>query len=124
MNLLINMNLSPRWIAWLNAAGFPAAHWSTVGIPSASDTEIMEYAAQNNYVVLTHDLDSGSVLAITGGDKPSVVQIRAEDLRPEAIGPAVIAALKQMHSELKAGALITVDPNRTRVNLLPLHRPS
>ncbi len=120
MNLLIDMNLSPRWAAWLTAAGFPAIHWSTIGNPTARDTEIMEYAARNECVVLTHDLDFGSILATTGGGKPSVVQIRSEDLRPEAIGPGVVTALKQMQAELKAGALITIDPNRTRVNVLPL----
>jgi predicted nuclease of predicted toxin-antitoxin system len=122
VNLLIDMNLAPRWIEWLRTAGFEAAHWSTKGKATARDIEIMEYAASHDYIVLTHDLDFGSILAITGGGKPSVVQIRAEDLRPEIIGPKIAAALKQMQSELKAGALITVDPNRIRLNLLPLRR--
>lgn len=74
MKLLVDMNLSPRWVNWLNSAGLNAIHWSAIGEPAASDAEIMEYAESNDYVVLTHDLDFGSVLAITGGDKPSVVQ--------------------------------------------------
>jgi predicted nuclease of predicted toxin-antitoxin system len=122
VKLLIDMNLSPRWVEWLSSAGFASAHWSTVGMPTARDAEIMEYAARNDYVVLTHDLDFGSILATTGGGKPSVVQIRSEDLRPESIGQVMITALKQMHLELEAGALVTVHPNRTRLNLLPLQR--
>lgn len=61
-----------------------------------------------------------AILAATRGDKPSVVQIRAEDLNPDVIGKPVINALKQMASELEEGALLTVDPNRTRLRLLPL----
>jgi predicted nuclease of predicted toxin-antitoxin system len=49
-----------------------------------------------------------------------VVQVRAEDLRIESIGGAVVTALRQMAAELEAGALLSVDPNRTRMRLLPL----
>jgi len=31
MKLLVDMNLSPRWVAVLEGAGFVAAHWSTLG---------------------------------------------------------------------------------------------
>jgi len=58
------------------------------------------YASENNYVVLTHDLDFSAILAATHGEKPSVVQIRAENVRPEVIGKQVIAALRQMEPEL------------------------
>lgn len=97
-----------------------ASHWSTVGAHDAPDTVIMAYAAAHNRVVLTHDLDFGAMLAATQGDKPSVVQIRAEDVRPDAIGPQVVAALRQMTVELEAGALLTIDTKRTRLRLLPL----
>ena len=80
----------------------------------------MSYAGANGYVVLTHDLDFSAILAANHGDKPSVVQIRAEDVSPEVIGMMVVVALRQMASELEEGALLTVDPNRTRLRLLPL----
>jgi predicted nuclease of predicted toxin-antitoxin system len=122
MKLLVDMNLSPRWIALLNDSGVEAAHWSMLGKVNAPDAEIMAYAKTNDCIVLTHDLDFSAILAVTQGEKPSVVQIRADDVSPTAIGMQVIAALLQMESELQAGALLTIDPNRTRVNLLPLQR--
>jgi uncharacterized protein (DUF433 family) len=67
MKLLIDMNLSPRWGLSLVNAGWQAKHWSEIGKVSASDSEILAYAAANDYVVLTHDLDFGSILAITHG---------------------------------------------------------
>jgi len=79
MKLLVDMNLSPRWIGVLADAGFEAAHWSTPGASNAPEPDIMAYASVHDYVVLTHDLDLGSILAATHGEKPSVVQIRAED---------------------------------------------
>jgi predicted nuclease of predicted toxin-antitoxin system len=124
MKILVDMNLSPRWLVPLQQAGFEAVHWSTVGPLNAADDRIMGYAGAHDFVVLTHDLDFGAILAVTHGDKPSVVQIRAQDVRPEAIGLQVVAALRQMQPELMAGALLTVDSNRTRMRVLPLRRPS
>ena len=122
MKLLVDMNLSPRWVGVLADAGIHAAHWIACGAKNAPDTEIMAYAHANGYVVLTHDLDFSAILAVTHGEKPSVVQIRGDDVSPDVIGKQVITALCQMESELEEGALITVDPNRTRLTLLPLLR--
>lgn len=123
MRLLVDMNLSPRWVKTLADAGIDAAHWSSLGAMNAPDSEIMAYARVNDYVVLTHDLDFGAILAATHGEKPSVVQIRAEDVSPDVIGRRVAVALQQMAVELQEGALITVDPNRTRLRVLPLQPP-
>ena len=120
MTLLIDMNLSPRWVSLLVEAGFEAVHWSTLGRSNAPDTEIMAFAKANGYVVLTHDLDFGAILAATHGEKPRVVQIRSEDVSPNVIGKPVIVALRQMTAELEEGALLTVDPSRTRLRVLPL----
>ena len=82
----------------------------------------MAYAAEHGFVVLTHDLDFSTILAATHGTKPSVVQIRSENLSPTSIGDTLIAALQQMAPELAAGALLTIDPSQTRLRLLPLAR--
>jgi len=120
MNLIVDMNLSPRWIPLLNEAGMKAVHWSEIGRPNAADSEIMIYARTNDCIVLTHDLDFSAILSATQGARPSVVQIRSEDVSPDVIGVQVIAALHQMQEDLAAGALLTVDPHRTRLRLLPL----
>jgi predicted nuclease of predicted toxin-antitoxin system len=120
MKLLIDMNLSPRWIAVLKDSGFEALHWSTVGQSNAHDSEIMAWAAANGYVVVTHDLDFSAILAVTQGVTPSVVQIRAEDVSPSVIGTIVVGALHQMKSELEAGALLSIDDKTMRLRILPL----
>jgi predicted nuclease of predicted toxin-antitoxin system len=120
MKLLVDVNLSPRWVNVLADAGIEAAHWSALGAISAPDSEIMAYASANDYVVLTYDLDFSAILAATHGEKPSVVQIRAEDVSADVIGTQVITALRQMAPELEEGALLTIDPGRTRLRVLPL----
>lgn len=120
MKLLIDMNLSPRWVDIFSSVGMGAVHWSSVGASNAPDIEILAYARANDMIVLTHDLDFSAILAATQGGKPSVVQIRAEDINTEAIGQRIVGALRQMANELEEGALLTVDPNRTRLRVLPL----
>jgi len=120
MKLLVDMNLSPEWVKLLTQADFETTHWSVLGAPGASDREIMDYAKRHGFVVLTHDLDYSAILAATKGDKPSVVQIRAENVSPAAIGNATIQALRQMEAALVEGALLTIEPNRARLRLLPL----
>jgi len=39
MKLLVDMNLSPRWVPFLLDAAHEAVHWSTVGKADATDSE-------------------------------------------------------------------------------------
>jgi predicted nuclease of predicted toxin-antitoxin system len=41
MRLLIDMNLSPRWVQTFNEAGIEAVHWATLGAFNAPETTIM-----------------------------------------------------------------------------------
>lgn len=124
MRLLVDMNLSPSWIGFLRDSGLEAEHWSQVGSPDAPDSEVMSYAAAHGYMVLTHDLDFGSILAVTRGEGPSVVQIRTHDVSVESFGQRVIAALRHLSSELEQGALLTIEADRTRIRRLPFRSSS
>ncbi len=89
-------------------------------MPPTSRLWIVDYANEHDLVVITHDLDFSAILAVTQGKKPSVVQIRTVDLRWETIGDALVVALRQTTQELEEGALLTFDPKRTRLRILPL----
>src|SRR5207248_8617199 len=103
-----------EWVAELAAHGWSAVHWSTVGDPRAEDSAIMAWALANGHVVFTHDLDFGTMLALTHATGPSVLQVRGQDVLPEDIGAVVIAALRQHGAALTAGALVVVDLKRSR----------
>jgi predicted nuclease of predicted toxin-antitoxin system len=120
MKILLDMNISPKWIEPLNAAGFDTIHWSLVGPYDAPDSVLLEWAKQHAYVVFTHDLDFGAILAATGADAPSVVQLRDQDLDPRAAETFVKESLARFRKQLEAGALITLDRRRSRARVLPL----
>jgi predicted nuclease of predicted toxin-antitoxin system len=122
VKLLIDMNLSPLWVAVFARRGWHAIHWSSVGDPKASDRTVMEYARSNDYVVFTHDLDFGTLLALAGSSGPSVIQIRAQDILPEHLERLIIAAFREHEAAIEAGALVVVDEERARVRLLPIRR--
>ena len=120
LKLLVDMNLSPEWVQALRKHGWQAVHWSTVGDPRASDKDIMDWADARQYVVFTHDLDFGTMLALSHEAGPSVLQIRTEDTLPDYLEGPVIAALSQHEADLSTGALVVVDESRSRVRVLPI----
>jgi predicted nuclease of predicted toxin-antitoxin system len=81
--------------------GFTAVHWSTVGQPSAADSEIFDFAAANDWIVFTHDLDFGMLLVTLRTSRPSVIQVRAQDVLPSAIGDIVLRASKPLNQTSK-----------------------
>ena len=99
MKLLVDMSLTPEWVGVLRRAGWHANHWSEVGDPRAPDSAILGWARENGYVVFTHDLDFGTLLALTQGCGPSVVQARAQDVMPAHLGSLVVAAVRQHETE-------------------------
>ena len=119
MKILIDMNLSPDWVKVLQDAGWESVHWSTVGDIRAADEIIMAYAREHGYIVFTHDLDFGVLLALTRAESPSVIQVRTQDVFPEVLGDKLIRVLQEHQSALEKGVLLTVDEDKSRVRILP-----
>ena len=101
-----------------------AVHWSTIGDPRAEDTDLMEWARINGHVMFTHDLDFGTMLALTQATSPSVIQVRTQDVTPSHLATAVIDVLQNNKILLESGALIVIDEGRSRVRILPLTQRS
>ena len=99
MKIVIDMNLSPQWVDVLKRAGHQCMHWSEIGSPKAPDHEILLWARSNGFVVFTHDLDFGAILAAS-----------------------VVSAFQQFEEVLDQGALVSIDANRARARILPLSR--
>lgn len=124
MKILVDMNLSPDWVQVFARYGLDAVHWLTIGDPRAEDPILFQWARANGYVVFTHDLDFGTMLALTQAESPSVIQVRAQDVTPHHLEAMVIGALNQYGSLLEAGALIVLDEGKSRVRILPLSKKS
>lgn len=64
----------------------------------------MHRASSNGYTIFTHDLDFGTILALTHAKCPSVLQIRTQDVAPDHLAGLVLAALRQSESFLDQAA--------------------
>ena len=80
----------------------------------------MNWAHEHGHVVFTHDLDFGILLAYTKARGPSVMQVRAQDVRPGNLGFLVLSALRAHGDALGNGALLTVSEAKSRVRILPI----
>ena len=120
MILLLDMNLSPKLVSMLARLQVDAKHWYMVGCPTATDTEIMAYAKENNCIVVTYDLDFTALLCAAQTQRPSVIQIRKQGIDIDILADLLATAVHQWGDELHNGAILTLDAKKLRVRLLPL----
>ena len=120
IKLVVDVSLSPTWVDVLTKHGWPTVHWFNVGDPRAKDRTVMEWARENQHVVFTHDLDFGTMLALTRAAGPSVIQARAHDVLPEHLEHVVVHAIQTYQRQLVQGAIVTVDELRAKVRVLPI----
>jgi predicted nuclease of predicted toxin-antitoxin system len=117
---VVDVNLAPAWAERLRASGHEAQHWSEIGPLDAKDSEILAWSEKHGSVLITCDLDFGAILAASQASGPSVLQIRARDVMPEAMGEQVLSVLTTLQNELEQGAIISIDADLARVRVLPL----
>ena len=115
------MNLSPAWVEFFKEFEIESVHWTSVGNINATDKEFFNWAKENNYIILTQDLDFSTILALSNSEKPSVVLIRAKSSLPEDLGNQLLKVLNLHSIALKDGAHVILDTTTARVRILPLY---
>ncbi len=79
----------------------------------------MAWASVNDFVVFTHHLDFGAILALTRAEEPSIVQVRTQNIFPASASNTLIKVLNENQSYLEQGCLIVIDEGRAHVRILP-----
>ncbi len=54
----------------------------------------MDWARKNDHIVFTHDLDFGTALALTRAEKPSVIQVRTQNVAVTHLSKMIIPILR------------------------------
>jgi predicted nuclease of predicted toxin-antitoxin system len=121
MKFLVDNALSPVLAAVLQQAGHDAIHVRSVGLQHADDDVIFERAATEHRIVVSADADFGTLLALRASRQPSVIQFRGEGSRkPDALARTLLANLPKLVDSLENGCIVTFEPSRVRVRLLPI----
>ena len=116
MKLLLDQGLPRTAATLLSQAGLDTLH---VGDIEMSD-DIIRRASTEGRVVVTLDADFHTLLALDAATSPSVIRIRIERLRAQAVTKLLLAVVAECQRELEQGAAVTVEPSRIRIRLLPL----
>jgi predicted nuclease of predicted toxin-antitoxin system len=117
VKLLVDMNLSPSWVDRLARHGFEAVHWSTIGAATAPDSEILTWAKEHGFVVITNDLDFSAISPRAPARRPA---FRTQDLLSDEVVSTVAHAIEAHWDHIQRGALLSIDEAATRVRVLPL----
>ena len=120
MKLLLDQGLPRSTVKCLAAIGIVAEHLGDLGLASATDGAILDAARHQQSVVVTLDADFHQLLAASHATSPSVVRIRIEGLKGNAIAAILKQVVATTDTELMAGAVVSVTPSRIRVRLLPI----
>jgi predicted nuclease of predicted toxin-antitoxin system len=121
MKLLLDQGLPRSTVGLLRAAGLDVVHVADVGLAAADDAVILDRARSDGRVVVTLDADFHALMAVSGAVRPSVIRVRIEGLRAEALAELLQRVIAVSRAELEAGALATVgSPRRVRIHRLPI----
>lgn len=120
MKLLLDQGLPLSAAALLRDAGIDTIHVGEIGMSEAEDAEITQRAKEEERVVATLDADFHTLLALDEAVSPSVIRIRIERLRAQALADLLLMVIAECEEELEQGSAITVEPSRIRIRRLPL----
>ena len=92
MKLLLDANLSWRLTVPLSEQFGECKHVNQTGLPQpVKDTEIWNYAAKNNYIIVTKDTDFINLFE-TRGYPPKIIMLRTGNLNTKETGAVLIQA--------------------------------
>ncbi len=117
---MLDQGLPHTAVGRLEAAGIDSVHVGEVGLSRADDSDILEYARREGLVVVTLDADFHALIALSGARDPSVIRIRIEGLKAEALARLLAQIVSGSRAEIEDGALLSVTPHRVGVRKLPL----
>ena len=84
MKLLLDENLSRRLVPFLQAAFPDTTQVTLIGLESASDAAIWQFARENSFVIATRDSDFAE-LAVRHGRPPAIILIRGDNRSKSAV---------------------------------------
>ncbi len=120
MKLLLDQRLPLSAAALLRDAGIDTIHVGEIGMSEAEDAEIIQRARVEERVVATLDADFHVLLALDEAISPSVIRVRIERLRAQALTDLLLMVIVECEEDLEQGSAITVEPSRIRIRRLPL----
>ena len=123
IRLLRDMGIAPSTGRHLRASGHDVVHLLEEQLACLPNDQIVAKAQEEGRAIVTHDLDFGRIVALSGRSVPSVVTLRLGDMTPARVNVALDTALRAAGRSLEKGALVTITDRGIRVRVLPIDVP-
>lgn len=114
MKFLLDTCVWGRASGELRTAGHDVV-WAGEWPDDPGDDEILEIAHRGNRILVTLDKDFGELVIVRGVRHSGIIRLVNIGARQQA--QACLRVIDLHGKDLKAGAMITVEPNRLRVRL-------
>ena len=106
MRFLVDAQLPPALARHLTAIGHEAEHVGDVGLLTASDERIWDYAAAAGAVLVSKDEDFVTMRALSGHGGPAVIWVRIGNTTRRALIERFEAAFAAIAEALKRGETV------------------
>ena len=120
MKLLLDQGLPRKAAVLLRESGIDTLHVGEIGLATAEDITVIDKGRDENRTIITLDADFHAIIALSNAKNPSVIRIRIEGLKGEALAQLVQTILEDWQDKLTQGAIMTVQADRIRMRYLPL----
>lgn len=117
---LADMNLSPFTVSILCREGYDVVRVNTVLPPTIPDDQILAFARDGEYALITEDMDFSALLAVNGYERPSVLSLRLSFSDPETVAERLLQVLPRCLPALREGCIVSVGDRTIRIRHLPL----
>lgn len=102
MKFLIDNQLPPKLAQWITTQGYDVAHVQDIGLADAPDIEILEFAANNRYVLVSKDEDFLH-LSLTRRGRPQIVWVRLGNCRTISLLSVFGRSMSSLVAALESG---------------------
>lgn len=114
------MPLSPELVVWLTKQGHDAIHAYEVGLGQSSDIIILEYARNENRIVVTADLDYPRLLALMQVEEVGLILFRNGNYGEQESIERLKRVLDTIPASELLNSIIVIEEERIRRRRLPI----
>ncbi|MFV1980329.1 MAG: DUF5615 family PIN-like protein [Rhodothermia bacterium] len=121
IRFLLDMGIAQSTGSFLKSRDLDVVHLNEQGLEGLTDDRIVAKAQEEKRTIVTHDLDFGRIVALSGSSVPSIVTLRLSDMTPARVNAALEIVLREASQALARGALVTATDNGIRIRALPVN---
>ena len=120
INILLDQGPPRSAASLLRDEGWDVLHTGDIGLSRSTDRQILEFARNEQRVIITLDSDFHTILALTNASTPSVIRIRLEGLRGPDLALLIKKLWPRVEPQVKKGAMVTVTESGIRIRNIPV----